>query len=231
MWTKELAPVGTPRRRLVGILSYSGNEFGSAGHYVATVRRREPVSRPESTAPDANLVRVDADQLLRIDDNREAPQPVRWQQLVDDEAEWPITLFLYEASPSDYEDGDEEPLPAPSRQREHLLLEGAPAILREEILFRGDASVGRPTEKRLERDREFIRLILAGLIKCEGDASLFRMDPSFLLRGNDRSVGQMSVLHGQCQLGKTDVTLLLAWIAHFVYDTVPVIFVRSSGGA
>ena len=242
-------PDHIPTRRLVGLLSHTGDDFGRTGHYVATARRFVACARPKTQADDAELEDVAANVLLRFNDSQ-LPSPRTWQQIIDEEAHgpWKTTILLYEAVPSGapYR---EAPIPEPSSlELPHAPAprRDAPKICREKVLFRDSDSAD---DEQREASREIVAKILRAIIDEDGQEGLFGVDPEYLLCGSRRGgsagagagagagtgassgAGESSVLHGQCQSGKTKTTLLLAWIAHFVYDTVPVIFVRSSGGA
>jgi len=229
-------------RRLVGICSHSGKKAHS-GHYVATARRFIPVKRPDHKVSNAPLVDVPAGTFLRFNDGC-APSPVSLQDIADDEKTYKTTVLLYEIAPEGYK--IEENLPQsvrrPSSASSKVIEEDvAPstnnivslAILNEKVLYRGDTRQGRPTVARLEKAHRTIKIILKRLIEEEGDENVFSADPTYVLRGQDSDTasGESSIIHGQCQLGKTGVTLLLSWIAHFIYDTVPVVIVKSAGGS
>jgi hypothetical protein len=227
-------------RRLVGICSHIGKS-SRYGHYVATARRFVPVKRPTNDDDDAGFAEVPPGTFLRFDDGCN-PRPLSVQDIVDDESEYKTSILLYEIAPDDYQ--DEGGLPLSGRRpssastvsiNDNILAPNLAnlAILKEKILFRGDIREGRPTEARLERARKTIRILLKRLIKDEGNESIFSADPSYVLRGqnSETEAGESSIIHGQCQLGKTGVTLLLCWIAHFIYDTIPVVIVKSAGGA
>lgn len=99
---------------------------------------------------------------------------------------------------------------------------GEPRILAEEIQFR---------RKPFRKTVEFLRM---RLLETEY-GSIFRKNPAFLPRdphpAEETTGGRLdgSLVYGLCQLGKTKVTLGLAWLAHFVYNVVPFIFVRNHG--
>lgn len=229
-------------RRLVGICSHSGKKAQS-GHYVATARRFIPVKRPAHEDNNAPLIDVPVGTFLRFNDGC-APTPVSLQDIADDERKYKTTVLLYEIAPEGYK--IEENLPQSVRRHSSASstvidvdvassttnLESL-AILNEKVLYRGDTRQGRPSKARLEKAHRTIKIILKRLIEEEGDENVFVADPKYVLRGQDNETvaGESSIIHGQCQLGKTGVTLLLCWIAHFIYDTVPVVIVKSAGGS
>lgn len=236
-----LSDVGLgPTRRLVGTVGHSGDDTGEGGHCIATARRFWAVSRPVASVDHATIVPVGANGLLRFDDGN-APEPVELQDMANFERVAQTIVLLYELAPDGYEQESDVPEPEPLQSRLLPRVPGIgaaisePAILKEPVLFRGDASRGLPTHLRLEKARGIITTILRDLIAREGSESVFFAEPEYVLRGRgiagEGKAGESSIIHGQCQLGKTDVTLLLAWISHFVYDTVPIIVVKSAGGA
>lgn len=57
------------------------------------------------------------------------------------------------------------------------------------------------------------------------DECLFMANPSLRFGGGD-----VTVLHGHAQLGKSRAICVLAWFAHFVFGVVPIVFTKLSGG-